>query len=121
MISIHHAGAVYLAALSHCYDGDTCTVSFPNFPPLVAEQSLRFDGFDTPEIRGGCPQSKKLARQAQAVTEDYMFGNVRRKALAAKSRLAVWSCVRPICKRASSRKGWPNSRPIKSGKIGAIN
>lgn len=45
--------------------------------PLVAEQSLRFDGFDTPELRGGCARSKKLARQAQAVTENYMLGNVR--------------------------------------------
>ena len=87
MISIYHAGAVYLAALSHCYDGDTCKVTFPNFPPLVAEQSLRFDGFDTPEMRGGCARSKKLARQAQAVTEKYMRGNVQLEFVAGEKSL----------------------------------
>ena len=77
MISIHYAGVVYLASLAGCYDGDTCKVTFPNFPPLVAEQSLRFDGFDTPEMRGGCSRAKKLARKAQAETLAYMQGNVR--------------------------------------------
>ena len=77
MISISHMGVIYLASLTDCYDGDTCKVTFPNFPPLVAEQSLRFDGFDTPEWRGGCARSKKLARQAQAVSENYMRGDVR--------------------------------------------
>ena len=77
MISISHMGVIYLASLTGCYDGDTCKVTFPNFPPLVAEQSLCFDGFDTPELRRGCARSKKLARQAQAVTENYMRGNVR--------------------------------------------
>lgn len=52
---------------------------FVKMRPLVAEQSLRFDGFDTPELRGGCARSKKLARQARAVTENYMRGNVRLK------------------------------------------
>lgn len=45
--------------------------------PLVAEQSLRFDGFETPELHGGFARSKKLARQAQAVTENCMRCNVR--------------------------------------------
>lgn len=76
MISIHYAGAVYLAMLTGCYDGDTCRVRFINFPPLVAEQSLRFHGFDTAEMRGVCPRAKALARKAQAVTEAYMRGNV---------------------------------------------
>ena len=70
-------GVIYLASQTGCYDGDTCKVVFPNFPPLVAEQSLRFDGFDTPEMRGGCDRSRKLARQAQAVTENYMRGDVQ--------------------------------------------
>ena len=87
MISISHLGALYVAVLSTCFDDDTCTVTFPNFPPLVAEQSLRFDGFDTPEMRGGCARSKKLARQAQAVTEDYMRGNVRLEALGGEKSL----------------------------------
>ena len=77
MISIHYAGVVYFATLSGCFDGDTCRVIFPNFPPLVAEQRLRFDGFDAPEMGGGCPRSKKLARQAQAATFSYMQGDVR--------------------------------------------
>lgn len=77
MISIHYAGVVYVAMLTGCYDGDTCKVTFPNFPPLVAEQSLRFEGFDTPEMRGGCAPAKRLARKAQAETLAYMRGNVR--------------------------------------------
>lgn len=76
MISIHYAGVIYLASLSNCYDGDTCKITFPNFPPLVAEQSLRFAGFDAPEIRGGCRESKRLARKAKAETLAYMRGDV---------------------------------------------
>lgn len=87
MISIHYAGAIYLAVLTGCYDGDTCTVAFPDFPPLVAEQTLRCDGFDTPEMRGGCARSKKLARQAQMVTENYMRGDVRLEFVAGEKSL----------------------------------
>lgn len=76
MISIYHAGVIYLASLTGCYDGDTCKVTFLNFPPLVAEQSVRFAGFDTPEMRGGCKLSKHLAQKAQSVTQSYMQGNV---------------------------------------------
>lgn len=77
MISIHYAGMVYLATLSGCFDGDTCKVIFPNFPAMVAEQNLRFDGFDTPEMSGTCRHAKQLAQQAQRVTENYMRGDVR--------------------------------------------
>ncbi len=81
MISIQVAGAVYIAALSGCYDGDTCKVRFYNFPELVQEQSLRFEGFDTPErSRPKCSDEKAKARQARAVTLAYMQGEVRLEA-----------------------------------------
>lgn len=81
MISIQVAGAVYIAALSGCYDGDTCKVRFYNFPELVQEQSLRFEGFDTPErSRPKCSDEKVKARQARAVTLAYMQGEVRLEA-----------------------------------------
>jgi hypothetical protein len=49
MISINVAWAIYIAAMSGCTDGGTCKVHFYNLLPFVADQSLRFEGFDTPE------------------------------------------------------------------------
>ena len=81
MISIEVASAVYIAALSGCYDGDTCKMLFYNFPELVHEQSLRFEGFDTPErSRPKCAEEKAKARQARALTLAYMQGDVTLKA-----------------------------------------
>lgn len=81
MITIQVAGAIYLASLSGCYDGDSCKVQFYNFPPLVQEQSLRFEGFDTPErSRPKCADEKRKAQAARRVTLAYMQGDVRLQA-----------------------------------------
>ncbi len=47
------------------YDGDTLTVDAEPEPGLTARTSVRVDGIDTPEIRGGCPAEKALALQAR--------------------------------------------------------
>lgn len=72
MIEIIVGTVIYTATLIGCYDGDTCKIKIDNAPEIVAEQSLRFKGFDTPEIRGKCEQEKKLAKQAKAMTIEYM-------------------------------------------------
>ena len=77
MISFTHAGVIYVAVLTGCFDGDTCTVRFVDFPPPVAEQRLRFDDFDTPERkRPKCASEKHLAAKARHVTQTYMQGDV---------------------------------------------
>lgn len=63
-----------MASLIGCYDGDTCTLRLANAPPFIAEQKFRFEGFDTPEIRGKCPQETGLAKRARGVTLAYMQG-----------------------------------------------
>ena len=43
-------GAKYIT----CYDGDTCTFAFPDWPELFQQMPVRLRGLDTPEIRGKC-------------------------------------------------------------------
>ena len=77
MISIKFASVIYMATLSSCYDGDTCTVNFINFPALVHTQILRFEGFDTPERhRPNCAEEANKANLARAITISYMQGQV---------------------------------------------
>jgi endonuclease YncB( thermonuclease family) len=78
---------------------------FVKMRPLVAEQSLRFDGFDTPELRGGCARSKKLARQAQAVTENYMCGNVRLKFVEAPEKFGRLVVRAPVLQARLIKQG----------------
>jgi endonuclease YncB( thermonuclease family) len=74
MIEVIVGTVIYTATLLGCYDGDTCTIKFDNTPDILAEQKLRFKGFDTPEMRGQCPEEKSKARQAKQITIDYMNG-----------------------------------------------
>ena len=77
MISIKFAVAVYMAALSGCYDGDTCTVHFVNFPALVRKQTLRFEGFDTPERHSPkCAKEATKAEKARSMMLSYLQGKV---------------------------------------------
>jgi endonuclease YncB( thermonuclease family) len=81
MISINVARAIFIAAMSGCNDGDTCKVHFCNFLPFVADQSLRFEGFDTPERhRPLCADEKAKAQAARRVTLAYMQGDVKLEA-----------------------------------------
>lgn len=74
-IELIFGGMVYGATLVGCYDGDTCRITVNNAPPFLATQQLRFDGFDTPEIRGRCQSEKDRARDAKAITLKYMQSN----------------------------------------------
>ena len=68
MIEIIVGTMIYTATLLGCYDGDTCKVQFENTPEILAVQSFRFEGFDTPELRGKCDEEKSLARLAKQET-----------------------------------------------------
>jgi micrococcal nuclease len=71
MIDVVVAGTIYVASLVGCYDGDTCKINVPSFVPFQ-EYSLRFTGFDTPEMRGKCAEEKVMANQAKHMTIEYM-------------------------------------------------
>lgn len=77
MIELIFGGMIYGATLLGCYDGDTCRININNTPTFVATQSLRFNGFDTPELRGKCGREKLLAKRAKEVTLKYMQSNPR--------------------------------------------
>jgi endonuclease YncB( thermonuclease family) len=52
------------------YDGDTITVSIPQWPDIVGKNiSVRIYGIDTPEIRGTSGTVKEKARNAKRLTE----------------------------------------------------
>ena len=72
MIEVIVGAVVYTATFLGCYDGDTCTIKFDNAPEIIAEQRLRFAGFDTPELRGECQEERMMAAIAQQVTTAYM-------------------------------------------------
>lgn len=72
MIEIIVGSIMYTATLLGCYDGDTCKVEFHNAPDIIAVQTLRFQGFDTPELRGKCETERGMAQIAKQVTNAYM-------------------------------------------------
>ena len=72
MIELVFGGIVYYATLIRCYDGDTCTIRFMDSNPIVAQQNVRLDKFDTPEIRGKCPMERSKALQARDETINYL-------------------------------------------------
>jgi endonuclease YncB( thermonuclease family) len=55
------------------YDGDTMRVNLTSpkgLPDLISKNvSIRFDGIDTPEIRGNSRRLTKIAKEAKAYTE----------------------------------------------------
>jgi micrococcal nuclease len=57
-------------AFHGCHDGDTCTVSLADLPPLFGQHiNIRILGIDTPELNAQCEREKSLAQQAKALTE----------------------------------------------------
>lgn len=56
-----------------CYDGDTCTFTFPTLPAVFGSRlSVRLVGIDTPEMHGHCDRERALARQAHQLTESLL-------------------------------------------------
>lgn len=50
------------------YDGDTITVDVPDVPPVFGDDiGVRVAGIDAPEMRGGTPETRRLAIQARDV------------------------------------------------------
>jgi len=72
LVQIIFGSVVYFASLIGCYDGDTCKVTLLKAPEIVAEVTFRFEGFDTPQIRGKCDQERDLAKSARKITLNYM-------------------------------------------------
>lgn len=61
--------------LTDCHDGDTCTINIPTLPDLFGKHlSLRLIGIDTPEMRGECPEERRLAGEAR----DVLLGLIRK-------------------------------------------
>lgn len=53
-----------------CYDGDTCTVTIPSWPPVVGEKiPVRILGIDAPERKGKCAAEIALATEARRFLE----------------------------------------------------
>jgi micrococcal nuclease len=60
--------AVYSATFVSCYDGDTCTFNVHlGLSVVLARQTVRLYGIDTPELRGA---TREAAREAR----DYVIG-----------------------------------------------
>jgi endonuclease YncB( thermonuclease family) len=59
-------GSVSGVRLHDCHDGDTCTFTIAEWPPVIGDRVLvRLEGIDTPELRGACEEEKALARRAR--------------------------------------------------------
>ncbi len=110
-------GEDVVASLVKCYDGDTCRVRFANTPALLSVQSLRFKGFDTPEIRGACDREKSLAQKAQNVTLKYMRGDAHLSANGERDRYGRLVVEAPELKTKLIRRGL--AREYDGGKRGS--
>jgi endonuclease YncB( thermonuclease family) len=54
------------AVVVSVYDGDTITVDIPGVPPVFGDDvGVRVLGIDTPEMRGGTHDTRRLAVQAR--------------------------------------------------------
>lgn len=118
MIEILFAGMIYTATLDNCYDGDSCSLRIANVPPFLETVKLRFEDFDTPEIRGKCRTEKEMAKQAKQITTNYMrtigelstsgkrgkYGRLLVKAPKLKKILIDAGVARPY--QGGKRQGW---------------
>lgn len=69
------------------YDGDTISVNIKGVHPLLGKDiDIRVNGIDTPEMRGGCAESKALAKTAQMLVQQILT-NAR--------RIDLRNCYRP--------------------------
>ena len=67
------AGPLRVKAFHGCHDGDTCTVSLADLPPLFGNHiNIRILGIDAPEFNGPCEREQSLAQQAKALTESIL-------------------------------------------------
>ena len=118
MIEVIVGTVIYTATLLGCYDGDTCKIKFDNAPEILAEQTLRFQGFDTPELKGKCVKEEEMAQTAKQVTNAYMrqvgkvyatgergkYGRLLVTAPALQNHLIEYGYARPY--DGAKRQGW---------------
>lgn len=54
------------------YDGDTFRCNINDWPEVFGKNiSVRIDRVDTPEIRGKCPEEKKLAKKGRKLLKKF--------------------------------------------------
>jgi endonuclease YncB( thermonuclease family) len=62
-----------VSAVHGCERSDTCTVSLANVPaPLGDHITIRLAGIVVPDAHSPCDQERKLAQDAQGLTEDVL-------------------------------------------------
>lgn len=62
-------GSARVDEVTSIYDGDTFRANIEGWPATIGERMpVRVHGADTPEMRGECPEEKRLARQAKQFT-----------------------------------------------------
>ena len=105
MVEIIFAGGVYLASLISCYNGDSCKMQFNQNVIFLQMQSIRFDGFDTPEIHGKCNSEKSKAQQARIVTLDYLIKGGKLYTDGKKGKYGRLLVSAPVLKRALIEAG----------------
>lgn len=72
------------ATVVSIYDGDTFTVSIPEWPSVVSKISVRVYGVDSPEMKGKCLAESEKAVLAKTFTQLFLVGkkvslrNIRR-------------------------------------------
>jgi len=55
------------------YDGDTIKVNIKDLHPLIGKGiTIRVNGIDTPEMKGGCEKSKIMAKEAKSVVQNLL-------------------------------------------------
>ena len=67
--------ALWTAFVLSTTDGDTFRARVSLWPDLTMETSIRIAGIDTPELRGKCPQEKKLATEAREALTALLKGH----------------------------------------------
>jgi endonuclease YncB( thermonuclease family) len=66
------AATTFLCLVLGVYDGDTIKVRCPVWPGIIAEDSLRVRGLDTPELRGKCREEISLAKEAKRLAQMHL-------------------------------------------------
>ena len=66
---------LYRATVTSVYDGDTITVDIDlGFSVVLRNIKLRLLGIDTPEMRGGTPETKSYAKKARDYVREKCLG-----------------------------------------------
>ncbi|MBC8158496.1 MAG: thermonuclease family protein [Alphaproteobacteria bacterium] len=70
-ISADHLSGPLAARVVRVIDGDTLVVRVQIWLDQEVETRVRLFGIDTPEIRGKCPEERRMALEARALVEKF--------------------------------------------------